>query len=306
MDKTLQAETVIAASAAAIFRALTDSKELASWFAEYADISREDGRYAFWGRYTPDAPDEEQGQHPLTSWQDEREIGYTWPLRGCETQVTISLSEQGNGTLVTVKHAGLLERDAGQSSFFDFWQLTMENLRRWVAGKQAPIRHDYSTPSYGNVHLSVEIDGPREAVFDALINPATLNRHFADNATVEPYVGGRYDFGWEGMEPLKILELVPNEKLAYSWDFDEGGPSTVVTWTLQGSGGHTSLTIVHSGFGEQLTDEYSAGWLNDLSLIKSLVEFGPAWVKPAIKVAEGELSSVLSRTVCFSLQPKVL
>ncbi len=286
MGITIQAQTLIAASPAQVFTALTKAGELTHWFAQHASVAPAEHRYAFWGHYTPETPDEQQGQRKLLVWEEGHKLAYGWTVYGGETQVTISLSEHGQGTQIIVEHTDLPKREQGQASFYDFWQLALENLRRWVECKQAPVWCDYAIHTYGDVNLSVEIDGPREAVFASLIDPAQLNRHFADAAVIELYVGGRYDFGWGEGGPIKIVELTPNKKLAYSWHY-EGEQETVVTWTLDGSGGHTRLTMVHSGFGaEYLTDDYSAGWLNDLSLIKSLVEFGAGWVKPEVKVLD--------------------
>ena len=50
---------------------------------------------------------------------------------------------------------------------------------------------------------------------------------------------------------------------------------TVVTWTLEELDGKTRLTLVHSGFApDQPTGGLDAGWLNFMSWIKSLVEYG--------------------------------
>ncbi|MEM7035262.1 MAG: SRPBCC domain-containing protein, partial [Chloroflexota bacterium] len=109
--------------------------------------------------------------------------------------------------------------------------------------------------------------------------PSQLNRYIAYQASVEPEVNGAYDFGWdEG--PVKILDLVPNEKLAYSWMWEEE-PQTVATWTLKGSGGKTHLTLVHSGFGpDRSGEDYTVGWLHFLNRLKFMVEGGTSWQKP--------------------------
>ena len=134
------------------------------------------------------------------------------------------------------------------------------------------------------------IDAPPEAVFQALIEPAQLDRYIADQATVEPHIDGRYDFGW-GDGPQKILELVPNQTLAYSWSFP-GEPATIVSWELEGSGGRTRLTLVQSGFGPDRTnDDYQSGWLSFLVRIKQLVETGAAWQKPVLTATEYAHSS---------------
>jgi uncharacterized protein YndB with AHSA1/START domain len=193
--------------------------------------------------------------------------------------VSIHLEARDDHTVVSVKQDGVpRSHDISSYTFEDFWFLSLENLRRHSDGKP-PVRCDFSKPMLGDIRHTVEIDGTREAVFETLIKPEQLERWIASHATVEPHIGGRYDFGWNVAGPQKILELIPNEKLAYSWP--EGDEETIVTWTLEESGGKTRLTLIHSGFAaNKHTGGINAGWLNFASWIKSIVEYGAEW-KPA-------------------------
>jgi len=273
---------LVAAAPQQVFQACTQTDELMSWFAEHANIALTEGHYDFWGRLTPESPTPEQGRHRLLSWEADRFLAFVWPLRGAETTVTITLEPQEQATLLRVAHEDLPSRQPGQASFTDFWELSLENLRSWVERRVVGARCDFSTESYGDVHLEVEIAAPLTAVFHALITPEELDRFFATRAVVEPWVGGRYSFGWEGGGPLKILDLAPDAQLAYSWHY-ENEPPTIVTWTLENSGGGTRLTLVHSGFGQEtLTEEYYCGWLNCANRLKFLVEVGPTWRPPKL------------------------
>jgi uncharacterized protein YndB with AHSA1/START domain len=286
MKQKVQVQLKIAAGATRIFRALTQAEELDRWFAEYADVSLHKKRYDFWGRFTPEAPDRERGRHPLLGVEPERRLKFGWRVRGADTTVEISLEPLGPSTLVTLIQEGVPTRRHGQASLADFWDLSVENLRSWVERQTVGARCDFSTPKCGNVHLSIEIDAPRPAVFETLIKSEELERYIAEKATVEPRVGGKYDFGWKGGGPVKILQLVPNEQLAYSWHY-ENEPDTVVTWTLEGSGGRTKLILVHSGFApDRVSEDYGTGWLAFLNRIKSLVETGQAWQKPVFSATD--------------------
>jgi uncharacterized protein YndB with AHSA1/START domain len=139
----------------------------------------------------------------------------------------------------------------------------------------------------GDIQHTVEIDASPDTVFDVLINPAQLNRWIASNAVVEPHEGGTYDLGWGQSE--KILELLPGKKLSLEGEF--GDLKTVLTWTLEGSGGKTRLTMVHSGFApDQETGGLQTGWLNFASWVKSVSEYGADW-QPAIKRLESGTES---------------
>ncbi len=60
---------------------------------------------------------------------------------------------------------------------------------------------------------------------------------------------------WDGVIRCQVLEVMPNERLVYSWrsghegNVGYGSPlDTVVTWTLSKARGGTRLRLVHSGF----------------------------------------------------------
>jgi uncharacterized protein YndB with AHSA1/START domain len=281
MPETIKAELIIAAPLATVFQALTGNVALSAWFAESADIAPAEHRFDFWGRFTPEAPSREEGRHPLLLWEPERAISFRWHVHGDDTVVSITLAPAEGGTEVTLVHRDVPERNDGQSSFTDFWDISLQNLRGWVEREEIGRRSDFSLHEKDAVRLSMDIAAAPGDVFAALIEPRLLDRYIAAAATVEPQVGGRYDFGWDGGGPVKILELVSGERLAYAWEYP-GEPATVVTWTLEGSGGETRVVLVHSGFGPvRKNDDYSTGWLKFLHSLKFLLESGPGWRAPS-------------------------
>ena len=76
---------------------------------------------------------------------------------------------------------------------------------------------------------------------------------------------------WDGVVQCEVLEVVPYERLAYSW---KGGSAdnakygsvldSVVTWTLTPSGSGTRLKLVHAGVrspqNDFAYDAMSSGW----------------------------------------------
>jgi uncharacterized protein YndB with AHSA1/START domain len=287
MSEPLQIQLALTAPPERIFRALTD--ELPDWFAEHADVSLNERRYDFWGRYTPEVPDRDAGRHPLSEVHPDRGLSFDWTLRNEQTTVRVDLiAQQGQTVLILRQNASSGSHGLGDYTFEDFWFLSLENLRRHLDSK-LPVRCDFSTlPATGDVRHSVDIDAPRETVFEALIKPEQLNRWIASNATIEPQVGGDFDLGWGVGVPFKILELVPDEKLSYSWLGEGDNPPTIVTWTLEDSGGKTRLTLVHSGFAPDApTGGIQAGWLNFSSWVKSVAEYGASW-QPAIKLLKSD------------------
>lgn len=135
------------------------------------------------------------------------------------------------------------------------------------------------------VRLERRFAAPPERVFRAWLDPELLSRWIAPGdmkvtrAEVDERVGGRFSIfqedasaaGVGGMEAT-ILELVPNERLAFDWRFvgvnREGlGLDTRLTVTLApASDGGTELTLMHERLDAlreampDVADKVSAGW----------------------------------------------
>ena len=175
---SLHLQQTLPATPEAVFHQLTDSARLAAWFAEHADVSRPERRYDFWGRYTPGQPQREAGRHPLLAAEPGGRLAYGWHYQNLDTVVEIGLHPRGAETVVVVQQSGSgPEGPADCSVLDDFWFLSLENLRRAVAGNdQGVVRLDYSADMRGDVRHSVTIDAAPETVFKALIEPEQLNR----------------------------------------------------------------------------------------------------------------------------------
>ncbi len=264
----------VAAPPAAVYAALTEPSALQTWLAECAEVSLPDGVFGFWGRFTPDG---ERGRQRLLAFEPDSRLSFGWTFLGAQTQVDIELEPSGSGTVITVTHSGVPERPSRAASVDDFWQLSLTNLANYADGRDLGPKCDFTAIAPGEVRASVEIDAPASEVFAALTEPAQLDRWIAQKAEVEPETGGRFDFGWGEGGPVKILDLDQDRRLAYSWHYPPDEPETVVSWELEGSGGRTRLTIVHSGFGARRVDDYQLGWQQFLVSLKQMLEVGESW-----------------------------
>jgi uncharacterized protein YndB with AHSA1/START domain len=263
-----------------VYAALTDAAALRAWLAEHAEVSLDDGVFEFWGRFTPEG---ERGRQRLLGAEPGRRLRFSWVLEGAETEVDITLEPQEGGTRLTLTHANVAHRASGDCYWVrDLLMLSLANLASYCEGRGIGPRCDFTAFGEQEARASVAIAASPDEVFASLIEPAQLNRWIAERADVEPEVGGRYDFGWDH-GPVKILELEPGKVLAYSWRHsweDADGPdSTVVRWELEGSHGHTHLTIVHSGFGgtDRKAEGYQLGWMEFLASLKRMHETGAGW-----------------------------
>lgn len=100
---------------------------------------------------------------------------------------------------------------------------------------------------------------PPEKVWECLTDPELVNTWLMKN-DFKPVVGHYFQFhsrplpkmGWDGIVYCEVLEVIPNQKLVYSW---KGGPrpgvfnlDTLLTWTLSPEADGTRMVLEHSGF----------------------------------------------------------
>jgi uncharacterized protein YndB with AHSA1/START domain len=114
-------------------------------------------------------------------------------------------------------------------------------------------------------------------IWKALASGELMNRWLMPQTGFEPVQGSHFSFqtqatdDWDGMIRCQILEIVPNERLVYSWrsgmQTAAGYVSrldTIVTWTLTRHDAGTRLRLVHSGFvlpkNEAVFKNINAGW----------------------------------------------
>lgn len=101
-----------------------------------------------------------------------------------------------------------------------------------------------------------------EAIWKALTTGELIARWLKMPTTgFEPVKGKHFTFqttpggSWDGVIYCQLLEVMPNERLVYSWKGGHEGNTgygsrldTVVTWTLSTVENGTRLRLVHSGF----------------------------------------------------------
>lgn len=130
-----------------------------------------------------------------------------------------------------------------------------------------------------------------DVIWKALTTAELIGRWLMPN-DFEPIVGKQFTFqarpmgDWDGVVRCEVLEVVPNERLVYSWrggsDANDGYGArldSVVTWTLAAVAGGTRLRLVHSGFrspqNDFAFDAMSGGWASIMQRIRQVAaEFG--------------------------------
>jgi uncharacterized protein YndB with AHSA1/START domain len=263
----------IAAPPATVYDALTDADALTEWFAESADVDLAEGRYHFWGRYTPSGA--EPRQQLISFGVDGAEpLRFSWDLGGHESTVTIELAGDDDDTVVTVTHDGYAAADARAVSCF--WHVSLANLLAHCEGVATMPPFDFSAPAQGDALVRTVIDVPAEEVFASLLDASQVDKWTGASATIEAKVGGRYEFGGE-RGPTTIIELEPDKVLVYGWRHP-GHADATVRWQLRETRGSTFLTLIHGGWADdELAEQMRQEWPVYLVELKRILELGPAW-----------------------------
>lgn len=127
-----------------------------------------------------------------------------------------------------------------------------------------------------------------DVVWKTLTAPGMMGRWLRMEPTgFEPVVGTRFTYQttpageWDGVIHCQVLEVVPNQRLAYSWKGGHEGNTdygarleTVVTFVLTAVENGTRLRMVHSGF-ELPKNGYafrnmSEGWIKVIEKIEAV------------------------------------
>lgn len=129
--------------------------------------------------------------------------------------------------------------------------------------------------------LEQEFDAPIELVWRAITEKEVMKKWYFDLAEFELEVGFKFQFegGDEGkryMHLCEILEIVPQEKLSYSWEYEGHTGLSVVTFELSPVGEKTKVKLTHAGLEtftnpDFMRENFVGGW--NYLIHKSLKEF---------------------------------
>jgi len=143
-----------------------------------------------------------------------------------------------------------------------------------------------------SVVITRTFNAPRERVFAAWTDPALMNQWFAPSgaftvtANSDAHPGGSYQVQMHQRKAGtfhtaigKYLEVVPPEKIVFTWDWKEKpidpAEGSIVTIELRDLGDKTELTLIHA----MITDDtsragHTQGWTRSLNRLAQL--FDPA------------------------------
>lgn len=126
-----------------------------------------------------------------------------------------------------------------------------------------------------------EVKATPTAVYYALTNGAAMREWLSNNSQVSTRVGGRIYLYWQQGYTAsgEFLELVPDEKVVYSWQGKGDTAVSTVTITLTPTDSGTQVALIHSNLpaGEdaaEMRQSLKEGWEAGLANLKSVLETG--------------------------------
>ncbi len=123
---------------------------------------------------------------------------------------------------------------------------------------------------------------PPEKIWRALTKSTLIEAWLMKN-DFQPVIGHKFNFraqpvmGWNGVTDCEVLEIVPHERLVYSWNASgeqaRDGLKSIVTWTLSPRANGTHVRMEQSGFRPQDEAGYrgmGAGWPRILGRLEDI------------------------------------
>lgn len=112
---------------------------------------------------------------------------------------------------------------------------------------------------------------PVARVWKAITDKDQMKQWYFDLAEFKPEVGFEFTFEGGSKEQIyvhlcRIVEVIPNKKLAYTWRYKDYPGNSTVTFELFDEGDHTRLKLTHEGIesfpaGKDFArSSFSAGW----------------------------------------------
>ena len=105
-----------------------------------------------------------------------------------------------------------------------------------------------------SVKLKQDYPFTPEEVWVALTDAACVSQWLMEPVGFRLQVGCRFQLRgkpnkhWRGLVDCEVLEVQPNKLLSYSWQGDEGGTVTLVTWRIEPVQSGTRVHLSHIGF----------------------------------------------------------
>lgn len=249
------------ASPARLWKALTNPKELSSWFGNAADFRAEVGaegwfEWADYGRFRCRVEAVEPGRHLAWRGAQGPNVGVD---DGPTTLVEWWIDEAPDGGSI------LRLRESG---FRDITSLE-GNGAGWLEELADLADHLATEPWQRPIRRKLELRADRDTVWRALTDPAEFRAWWGADATIESGWEGWFDFPVHGKRAVRIEAVEPRRYMAWRWAADEkdvplreAREVLFTQWVLSDrEDGGTDLQLLESGFRRRESfDDNTHGW----------------------------------------------
>ncbi|HSR16861.1 MAG TPA: SRPBCC domain-containing protein [Ignavibacteriaceae bacterium] len=134
------------------------------------------------------------------------------------------------------------------------------------------------------IEKEVVLKAPVSKVWKALTEKNQMKKWYFDIAEFEAEADFKFQFYGEGLKGekylhlCKIIEVIPEKKLSYSWKYENYPGNSLVTFELFSEGNNTRLKLTHEGIESFGTDNpdfakksFEMGWSEIIG--KSIKDF---------------------------------
>ncbi|MFB2118790.1 SRPBCC domain-containing protein [Parapedobacter sp. 2B3] len=280
-------ERVLPHSIEKVWNAITSPEELKFWFTDIEMDFRPGGTITFQFR----DKDKTKSYGEVVAIEPPNRFAWTWEHELAVWELT-ALDEQTTRLVFTYSKltddyainapAGfhdmldlLVERLAGSENISPFGAEDdgPEQLRTPVHYAAAVYETYPTLVKSAPVVVEKTLDSPIGRVWRAIANKEQLKQWYFDLDDFKPEVGFRFSFAGQGHKGAQyihrciVTEVIPQQKLQYSWQY-EGHPGySLVTFTLAEMGMQTKLILTHHGletFPQDTPDfawkSFNGGW----------------------------------------------
>jgi uncharacterized protein YndB with AHSA1/START domain len=121
------------------------------------------------------------------------------------------------------------------------------------------------------VIIEEDFNAPIDKVWRAITDKKEMQSWYFDVSDFKPEPGFEFRFNGGSEEKTfvhlcKIIEVIPEKKLSYSWRFEGFPGNSVLTFELTPEGNKTHLKLIHEGLGtfpdqpEFAKENFMMGW----------------------------------------------
>ena len=164
--------------------------------------------------------------------------------------VTVNFEKQGNKTFLSMRSvfesAEELERVIREFAAKEGMKQTIIRLEQYVEARSIS---DMPNP----VVVERTYNAPVEKVWSALTDNDQMKSWYFDIAEFKPEPGFEFQFtggdpnGVQYLHLCKVIDVVPNKKLSYTWRYDGFEGKSLVIFDLTAEGSKTKVKVSHFG-----------------------------------------------------------